>query len=69
MIEFATLRPKTYSYLRDNDETKKAKSTETCVIKQKHKFEDYKNFLEANQLEKEIKHLAKINLIQIINNL
>ena len=26
-----------------------------CIIKQKHKFEDYKNCLEVNQLEKDNK--------------
>ena len=28
-----------------------------CLIKRKFKFEDYKNFLEVNQLQKVIKHL------------
>ena len=36
MKEFIGLRAKTYSYLKDNnDEDKKAKSTEKCVIKRK----------------------------------
>ena len=44
------LRAKTYSCLTDyNDEDKKAKSTQKCVIKRKLKFEDYKICLEANQ--------------------
>ena len=34
MTEFAALRPKTYTYLTDdNDDNKKAKDTKTCVIK------------------------------------
>ena len=41
--EFVRLRSKTYSYLKDNnDEDKKAKGKK-CVIKRKHKFQDYKN--------------------------
>ena len=44
MTEFAALRPTTYySYLTDdNDESKKAKDTKKCAMKQKLKFEDYK---------------------------
>ena len=33
--------------------TKKAKGTKTFAIKRKLKFEDYKNCLEATQLENE----------------
>ena len=54
MKEFIGIRAKTYSYLKDNDEDKKAKSTEKCVIKRKLKFEDYKNCLEAAQIENKI---------------
>ena len=37
------LRPKTYSYLQDdNDEGKKAKGTKSYVVKRNIKFEDYK---------------------------
>ena len=44
--EFITLRPKTYSYLTDNDEEdKKAKGTKKCVIKKMIKFNDYKKCL------------------------
>ena len=46
ITEFATLRPKTYSYLTDNSkEDKKAKGTRKCVIKRMIKFDDYKNCL------------------------
>ena len=41
MTEFVALRPKTYSYLMDNDsEAKKAKGTKKCVIKKVLKFND-----------------------------
>ena len=60
MKEFVGLRAKTYSYLKDNDnEDKKAEGTEKCVIKGKPKFKDYKNCLEAAQIENEISHLDK----------
>ena len=60
MVEFAALRPKTYSCLRDdNDENKKAKGTKKCVVKRKLKFEDYNHCLEATQLENKINQLEK----------
>ena len=60
MIKFVASRPKPYSYLIDDvDKNKKVKDTKKCVIKQKNKFKDYKNFLDANQLENEIIHLEK----------
>lgn len=39
--------------------TKKVKSTKRCAIKQKLKYEDYKKFLEATQLETKINRLEK----------
>ena len=43
---FVTLRPKTYSFLTDNDkEDKKANGTKKCVIKNMIKFNDYKKCL------------------------
>ena len=52
------------------------KGTKRCVIKKNLKFEDYKNYLEATQLENKINHLEKfeidvwsIVLRKIINNL
>ena len=51
--EFAALRPKTHSYLTDNnDKNKKAKATKKFVIKIKPKFDGYKHCLEVTQLEK-----------------
>ena len=64
MKEFVGLRAKTYSYLKDNnDEDKKAKE---CFINVKIKFEDYKNCLEAAQIENKINHLEKMKLMRIV---
>ena len=58
--EFFGLRAKAYSYLKDNNhEDKKAKHTKKCVIKQKTKFQDYKNCLEAAHIKNNINHLEK----------
>ena len=57
MKEFVRLTAKTYSYSKDNnDEDKKAKE---CFINVKIKFEDYKNCLEAAQIENKISCLEK----------
>ena len=46
IMEFIALRPKTYSYLTDNDKRdKKAKGTKKCVITKMIKFDDYKKCL------------------------
>ena len=46
IMEFVTLRPKTYSFLTDDGkEDKKAKRTKKCVIKKMIKFNDYKKCL------------------------
>ena len=46
ITEFIALRPKTYSYLTDNDKIdKKVKGTKKCVIKKMIKFDDYKKCL------------------------
>ena len=60
MTYFVGLRAKTCSYLIDDgSEDKKVKGTKMCVIKRKLKFENYKNCLEATQLENKINHLEK----------
>ena len=59
--KFVELRAKTYSHL-------KAKDTKKCVIKRKLKFENYKNCLEATQLENKINHLEKNVVKMIIKN-
>ena len=74
MIEFVGLRVKTNSYLIDDDsEDKKAKGSKKYVIKIKIKFENYKNCLEATELENKINYLEKnktdIILNKIIKNL
>ena len=46
ITEFIALRPKTYSYLKDNDKIdKKAKGTKKSAIKKMIKFDDYKKCL------------------------
>ena len=51
MTEVFALRPKTYSYLKDNcKEDKKAKGTKKCVIKRRLKFNDYKYCLLNNEI-------------------
>ena len=50
--EFVGLRAKIYSYLKDNNDKE-------CLIKQKLKFQDYKSYLEAPQIENEINYLEK----------
>ena len=43
ITEFIALRPKTYSYLTDNDKIdKKATGTKKCIMKKIIKFDDYK---------------------------
>ena len=60
ITKFVELRAKTYSYLIDDgSEDKKVKSTKKCVIKRKIQFENYKNCLEATQLENNIYYLEK----------
>ena len=50
MIIFVPLRPKTYSYLMDDDsEHKKAKRTQKCIIKRILKFNNYENCLLKNK--------------------
>ena len=63
MIKFVGLRAETYSYLRDDgSKNKKVKGTKKCVIKRKLKFENYKNCLEATQLENKINCIEKMKV-------
>ena len=49
ITEFVALRPKVYSYIKnDFIEMKKAKGTKKCVIKKMLRFEDYKECLFSN---------------------
>ena len=51
MTEFVALGPKTYSYQMDDDNNdKKAKGTKKCVIKQRLKFNDYKDCSLNNEI-------------------
>ena len=51
MIEFVSFRQKTYSYLMDDDKSvKKTKGTKKCVIKQRTKFNSYKDCLLNNKI-------------------
>ena len=46
ITEFIALRPKTYSYLTDNDQIdKKTKRTKKCIIRKMIKFDHYKKCL------------------------
>ena len=64
MIKFV----KTYSYLiDDSSKDKKAKCTKTSVIK-KLKFENYSNYLEANQAELSPLEKMKLTLFLVKNS-
>ena len=60
MKNFIGLVEKTYSYLIDDgSEDKKAKGTKKCFIKKKITFSNYKNCLEATQLDNKINYPEK----------
>ena len=49
--ELVAFRPKTHSYLTDDDKNiKKAKGTKKCVIKRIFQFNDYENCLFKNEI-------------------
>ena len=61
MTEFSAVRPKTYSYLMDDDNTdKKAKETNKCVIKRIRKFKDYEKDLKVKHIMHTQKKLTKL---------
>ena len=63
MKQFLGLRAKTYSYLKDNnDEDKKAKGTKNCAIKRKLTFQNFRNCLEAAQIERKTNQSRKIKI-------
>ena len=79
IMEFVTLRPKTYSYLTDDGkEDKKAKGTKKCIIKRMIKFNDYKNCLLKDEVisksqqrfisKKHDVYTENINKIALSNN-
>ena len=60
MTEFVALRPKTYSYLMDDDsESKKANGAKKCVIKKVFKFNDYKDCFLNNEIILKLKQRFK----------
>ena len=51
ITEFVALRPKTCSYLTDDDKNvKKAKGTKKCVINRIFKLDDYNDCLFKNEI-------------------
>ena len=79
IMEFVTLRPKTYSFLTDDGkEDKKATGTKKCIIKKLIKFNDYKKCLLDNEviLKSQQRFISKkhdvytenINKIALSNN-
>ena len=79
IMEFVTLRPKTYSYLTDDfKEDKKAKGIKKYVIKRMIKFNDYKNCLLKDEMilksqqrfisKKHDVYTENINKIALSNN-
>ena len=60
VTKFVRLRAKTYSCLIDDgSQDKKVKGKKKCAMKRKLKFENYKNCLEATQLENKINYLEE----------
>ena len=60
MTKFVGLRSKTYNNsIDDGSEDKKAKDNKKVCHKKKVKFEDYKDCLEAAQLDNKINDLRK----------
>ena len=57
IAELTALRPKTFSYLIDDNDKK---STKQCATKTALKLEHFKCFLEVTQLEKKVNQLEKI---------
>ena len=60
MTKFVVLRVKPFSYLIHScNKDEKAKDTKKSVSKRKIKFENYKNCVEATQLDNQIKYLER----------
>ena len=79
IMEFVTLRPKTYLFVTDDGkEDKKAKGTKKCIIKKMIKFNDYKKCLFNDELivksqqrfisKKHDVYTENINKIALSNN-
>ena len=63
MKEIAGLRTKAYSYLKENNDEDKKQKVQKSVIKRKLKFQGYKTYLKAAQIDEKIKYLEKKNLM------
>ena len=62
------LKSKSYNYLIDDgSEDKKANDTKKCIMKRKLKFENYKNCLDATQLDNYINFLEKTKLMLTVS--
>ena len=60
MTKFVGLQAKTYSYsIDDGIENKKTKGIKKCVRKRKLQFKNYKNCLEATQLDNKMNYVGK----------
>ena len=69
MKKFVGLGEKTYSCLTDDGSgDKKAKDTKKCAIKRKLKIDNYKNCVEATQLENKISYLEKNKINIVLKN-
>ena len=79
ITEFIALRPKTYSYLTDNDKIdQKAKGTKKCITKKMIKFDDYEKCLLNDKVilksqqrfisKKNDVHTEDVNKIALIND-
>ena len=64
IVEFISLKPKMYSYVKDNEKGRKtAKGIKNNVIKNNIKHEDYKNVLLNNeQLHHKMKTIRSQNI-------
>ena len=66
MIEFAALTPKTYSYLMDDgNSNKSSKGTKKCVVKQRLKFNDYRDCLLNNEIILESQQRFKSEVLNV----
>ena len=59
MTKCVGLIAKTYSYLMDDGSENKQQKAQKLISQKKLKFENYKNCLEATQLDSKIKYLKK----------
>ena len=67
MIEFSALTPKTYSYLMDDGNSyKSSKGTKKCVVKQRLKFNDYRDCLLNNEIILESQQDLKVKFLMYI---